>query len=72
MAMSTSRASVNSDLSVDASQGQISRWAISIDAVLADRLGLAAFSSFLRKEYSEENIQFWIECKFLDFGFVTF
>ena len=62
MAMSNSRASVNSDLS-DGPQGQISRWAISLDAVLADKLGLAAFASFLRKEYSEENLQFWVECK---------
>ena len=62
MAMSSSRASMNSDIS-DTPQGRISRWAISLDAVLQDSLGLAAFTSFLRKEYSEENLQFWIECE---------
>ena len=56
---------MNSDVSEGGGQqgGQISRWAISLDAVLADNLGLAAFASFLRKEYADENLQFWIECK---------
>ena len=55
---------MNSDVSEgQGSGGQISRWAISLDAVLADQLGLAAFASFLRKEYADENLQFWIECE---------
>ena len=61
-----SHQSVLSDISnpsESGAQGHISRWAISLDAVLQDELGIAAISSFLRKEYSEENIQFWLECK---------
>jgi len=55
-----------SNPSESGSQGHISRWAISLDAVLQDELGIAAISSFLRKEYSEENIQFWLECSRLE------
>ena len=29
---------------------------------LDDELGRAAFGSFLRKEYSEENLLFWEDC----------
>ena len=33
---------------------------------LDDDLGLIAFSCFLRKEYSDENLSFWVECNKLE------
>ena len=43
--------------------GQIARWAISLDGVLGCALGRTAFSYHLKKEHSEENLQFWIDCE---------
>ena len=43
--------------------GRVARWAVSIDAVLSDMLGKMAFSYFLKLEFSEENLQFWIDCE---------
>ena len=47
-------------------KGRVSRWQISFDAVLDDPLGLVAFKTFLRKEYSDENLTFWIDCNDLE------
>ena len=57
--------SVNSiaDHCVAGTGGQIARWAISLDALLADALGRRAFSYHLKKEHSEENLQFWVDCE---------
>ena len=43
--------------------GRVARWAVSIDAVLSDKLGKMAFSYFLKLEFSEENLQFWVDCE---------
>ena len=45
------------------SSGRVARWAVNIDAVLNDSLGRLAFSYFLKLEFSEENLQFWIDCE---------
>lgn len=45
------------------SSGRVARWAVNIDAVLNDPLGRIAFRHFLKLEFSEENIQFWIDCE---------
>ncbi|XP_067086671.1 regulator of G-protein signaling 21-like [Osmerus mordax] len=34
-----------------------------LEQVLTNKRSFAAFSSFLRSEFSEENIEFWKECK---------
>lgn len=64
-AKAMSRASLSSNQDTESESGQVgrvSRWQISFDAVLDDELGRAAFGSFLRKEFSEENLLFWEDC----------
>uniref|UniRef100_A0A0A1WP13 Regulator of G-protein signaling 7 n=1 Tax=Zeugodacus cucurbitae TaxID=28588 RepID=A0A0A1WP13_ZEUCU len=39
---------------------RVKRWAISIEELVSDPTGLQEFTSFLEKEYSHENIRFWI------------
>ncbi|XP_044295136.1 regulator of G-protein signaling 21 [Varanus komodoensis] len=35
----------------------------SVDALLANKDGLDAFRAFLKSEFSEENIEFWLACE---------
>ncbi|NXI67578.1 RGS21 protein, partial [Anseranas semipalmata] len=35
----------------------------SVDTLLADKDGLAAFRKFLKSEFSEENVEFWLACE---------
>ncbi|XP_077418437.1 regulator of G-protein signaling 3-like isoform X2 [Vanacampus margaritifer] len=39
---------------------EVTMWAESLGALLANRYGLAVFRHFLRSEYSEENLDFWL------------
>ncbi|MBN3302273.1 RGS5 protein, partial [Amia calva] len=39
------------------------QWRESLDKVLYNSYGLATFRSFLRSEFSEENIEFWVACE---------
>ncbi|XP_034475001.1 uncharacterized protein LOC117782127 isoform X2 [Drosophila innubila] len=39
---------------------RVKRWAISIEELVSDPTGLQEFTIFLEKEYSHENIRFWI------------
>ena len=54
---------VFSDSQITSTSGRVARWAVNIDAVLNDILGRVAFSYFLKLEFSEENLQFWIDCE---------
>ncbi|XP_054837051.1 regulator of G-protein signaling 21 [Eublepharis macularius] len=38
-------------------------WMESLDTLLANKDGLAAFRTFLKSEFSEENIEFWLACE---------
>ncbi len=38
-------------------------WAVGFEKLLNDEMGLYVFTEFLKKEFSQENIQFWIECE---------
>jgi hypothetical protein len=38
-------------------------WAVSFEKLLNDQMGLHVFTEFLKKEFSQENIQFWMECE---------
>ncbi|XP_048457821.1 regulator of G-protein signaling 8-like isoform X3 [Rhincodon typus] len=39
------------------------QWTESFSLLLANKYGLSAFRAFLRLEYSEENIEFWLACE---------
>ncbi|KAK2167899.1 hypothetical protein LSH36_22g01019 [Paralvinella palmiformis] len=38
-------------------------WSTSFDALLKDKVGMELFKDFLRTEFSEENVEFWIACE---------
>ncbi|XP_016393565.1 regulator of G-protein signaling 3-like isoform X2 [Sinocyclocheilus rhinocerous] len=39
------------------------KWGESLDKLLIHKYGLAAFRAFLRTEFSEENLDFWLACE---------
>lgn len=39
---------------------RIKRWALSMEELVSDPTGLHEFTNYLRKEYSHENIRFWL------------
>ncbi|XP_065091511.1 uncharacterized protein LOC135712492 isoform X2 [Ochlerotatus camptorhynchus] len=39
---------------------RVKRWGISIEEVVTDPTGLQEFTAYLKKEYSHENIRFWM------------
>uniref|UniRef100_A0A452IMD7 RGS domain-containing protein n=1 Tax=Gopherus agassizii TaxID=38772 RepID=A0A452IMD7_9SAUR len=39
------------------------RWGESLEKLLLHKYGLAAFRAFLRTEFSEENLEFWLACE---------
>ncbi|KAM9820475.1 regulator of G-protein signaling 3a isoform 3-T3 [Neosynchiropus ocellatus] len=39
------------------------KWGDSLDKLLTHKYGLAAFRAFLRTEFSEENLEFWLACE---------
>ncbi|XP_078091008.1 regulator of G-protein signaling 4-like [Mustelus asterias] len=39
------------------------KWGESLDTLLEHKRGVAAFRAFLRSEFSEENIDFWLACE---------
>ncbi|XP_043541695.1 regulator of G-protein signaling 10-like [Chiloscyllium plagiosum] len=40
-----------------------SKWAISLENLLEDPEGVKHFRDFLRREFSEENVLFWLACE---------
>ncbi|XP_077987049.1 uncharacterized protein LOC144441366 [Glandiceps talaboti] len=42
---------------------QAVKWSESFEFLLADKYGLASFRSFLKTEFSDENIEFWLACE---------
>ncbi|XP_072944347.1 uncharacterized protein [Epargyreus clarus] len=51
---------INSPIVDTPSEKRVQRWAVSIEELVSDPTGLQEFTSFLRKEYSHENIRFWL------------
>ncbi|CAF2536233.1 unnamed protein product [Rotaria sp. Silwood2] len=43
--------------------GRVASWAVGFEKLLNDEIGLHVFTEFLKKEFSQENIQFWVECE---------
>ncbi|XP_032088419.1 regulator of G-protein signaling 3 isoform X5 [Thamnophis elegans] len=39
------------------------KWGESLEKLLQHKYGVAAFRSFLRTEFSEENLEFWLACE---------
>ncbi|KAK1796680.1 hypothetical protein P4O66_009704 [Electrophorus voltai] len=42
---------------------EAAEWRDSLDRMINNNYGLATFRSFLRSEFSEENIEFWVACE---------
>ncbi|XP_061585593.1 regulator of G-protein signaling 3-like [Cololabis saira] len=42
------------------SRAEVMRWGESLEALLTNQYGLAVFRHFLRSEFSEENLDFWL------------
>ncbi|GCC19674.1 hypothetical protein chiPu_0021119, partial [Chiloscyllium punctatum] len=42
---------------------EVVQWGESLGNLLAHRYGLIAFKGFLRTEFSDENIEFWLACE---------
>ncbi|KFM77507.1 Regulator of G-protein signaling loco, partial [Stegodyphus mimosarum] len=41
----------------------VTNWSIAFENVLEDPAGLKIFTEFLKREFSVENIMFWMSCK---------
>ncbi|CAF0796850.1 unnamed protein product [Rotaria sordida] len=51
-----------SEKSLIPSREDVQSWEESFDALLRHRYGQALFRAFLRTEFSEENLEFWLAC----------
>lgn len=45
------------------SQEELVKWAESLNTLLASQTGVSVFGAFLRSEFSEENLQFYLACE---------
>ncbi|KAM5301946.1 regulator of G-protein signaling 1 [Glossophaga mutica] len=45
------------------SADEVMQWSQSLEKLLATRTGQDVFGSFLKSEFSEENIEFWLACE---------
>ncbi len=43
--------------------GRAGAWATDFEKLLSDPVGLQTFTEFLKKEFSAENIVFWVSCE---------
>ncbi|XP_063056248.1 regulator of G-protein signaling 8 [Engraulis encrasicolus] len=48
---------------VKLSTEEVKHWADSFDVLLSHKYGLTAFRAFLKTEFSDENIEFWMACE---------
>ncbi|XP_059617726.1 uncharacterized protein LOC132262452 isoform X2 [Phlebotomus argentipes] len=51
---------LNSALVEVPTEKRVKRWSISIEELVSDPTGLIEFTAYLKKEYSHENIRFWL------------
>ncbi|XP_077011882.1 regulator of G-protein signaling 21 [Tamandua tetradactyla] len=42
---------------------EVMAWSENMDTLLANQAGLDAFRTFLKSEFSEENVEFWLACE---------
>ncbi|XP_036378408.1 regulator of G-protein signaling 4 [Megalops cyprinoides] len=45
------------------SQAEVNKWKDSLETLLNNDVGLTAFATFLKSEFSQENIEFWMACQ---------
>ncbi|KAI7798606.1 regulator of G-protein signaling 18 [Triplophysa rosa] len=45
------------------SRKEMEHWAMSLDALMDSRVGVTVFEAFLRSEFSDENLQFYMACE---------
>ncbi|EHH15711.1 regulator of G-protein signaling 1 [Macaca nemestrina] len=45
------------------SAAEVMQWSLSLEKLLANQTGQKVFGSFLKSEFSEENIEFWLACE---------
>lgn len=45
------------------SRAEMEKWAESLDAIFNSRVAVSVFGAFLRSEFSEENLQFYLACE---------
>ncbi|KAK2864679.1 hypothetical protein Q7C36_003833 [Tachysurus vachellii] len=45
------------------SRAELEKWAESLDVVINSRVALSVFGAFLRSQFSEENLQFYMACE---------
>ncbi|XP_070702468.1 regulator of G-protein signaling 1 [Pempheris klunzingeri] len=45
------------------SREELEKWSESLNALLASQTGVSVFGAFLRSEFSEENLQFYLACE---------
>lgn len=43
--------------------GETSQWSQSLENLLRSKYGMATFHTFLKSEFSDENIEFWLVCE---------
>lgn len=58
-----------SDKSILPSREEYVKWQTSFENLLRHKYGIALFRGFLKTEFSDENIEFWIECE--DYKFIN-
>ena len=47
---------------------RVRKWAISLEDLVTDSLGLQEFLTYLKKQYSHENLRFWLAVQELRSG----
>uniref|UniRef100_A0A3B4Z7Z1 Regulator of G-protein signaling 8 n=1 Tax=Stegastes partitus TaxID=144197 RepID=A0A3B4Z7Z1_9TELE len=50
-------------LSIRLSTDEVVRWSESFEQLISHKYGLPAFRTFLKTEFSDENIEFWMACE---------
>ncbi|XP_015176154.1 PREDICTED: uncharacterized protein LOC107066231 isoform X3 [Polistes dominula] len=55
--------SLNSPVVEIPTEKRVKRWELSMEELMSDPTGLQEFTNYLRKEYSHENIRFWLAVK---------
>ncbi|XP_076750633.1 regulator of G-protein signaling 11 isoform X2 [Xylocopa sonorina] len=60
---------LNSPLVEVPTEKRVKRWALSMEELMSDPTGLQEFTNYLKKEYSHENIRFWLAVKDLRHSF---